>query len=202
MVGEELPISFGDGLSSGAHLLIQPLEAVHEGGVVRVVVALVDGIKLDELVVHQSGVRRNESWIGPEVWIGLSSRFREAEVVPVLVGREGFVAEEEDDGFGVLVGFGEFERGLFELEAVEDDEIGVLDRTHDGRRGLISVRVHAFRDDALELNGRAADVLDDARDGRDGGHDAESSIRGVRPVIAAACGEDGGTGRREDQDEQ
>ena len=96
----------------------------------------------------------------------MSVGFGEGEIELPLFAGDGSLAQADDGRAGFEVGLGHLQRRLFQEQAVEKHQVGVGQRGGNGRGRLKGMRVDAFGHHPLQADAGAADVFDDAGDGR------------------------------------
>jgi len=111
--------------------------------------------------------------VHPQMGVRVSGRPREREVVEVPVRLHRVLSEQEDLGSILLVGPGQRQRGVFEVEAVQEDDVGVCDQTCGICRRFERVRVDTLGDQALDVGSIPGHVLHDVGDGGHGGDDLD-----------------------------
>ena len=164
MVGDELQLSLGHSDLIGTHGLGEfvglGLERLEVGLVLRGVVRTA----LGELLAHDVGVSDGVAGVGPQVGIGLAVFLGEGEVVDVVGLGKDDRAELDDLCTVLLVGLGKLQRRILELEAIDEDEIGLVEQLGCLRLGLEGVRVGALGDDPLDRDGVARHSSNDRRE--------------------------------------
>ena len=79
----------------------------------------------------------------------MSQLFREREVeLPFLAG-DGLLAQAYDGRAGLEVRLGHFQGGLFQEQAIEEDQVRLRQRGGDGWSGFESMGVYSLGHDAL-----------------------------------------------------
>ena len=74
---------------------------------------------------------------------------------------------------GTQIGLGQLQGRLFQLETVDEDQVGIGQALGIGRRRLEGVGIDAFGHDAHHLCLVPRDIVDQVGDRRDGGDDAQ-----------------------------
>ena len=166
MVGQQLEVAVRHGLLVGAHRVGQLRRLLLERRVVGGVVGRALRVELRQLVADDRRVLDRIQRVGPQVGVGLAALLREGEVVDVVRLGQHRRADLHDARVGLLVLLREVEGRILELQAVDEDQVGLAQQLRDLRGGLEGVAVRALRHDALHLHPVAADGRRDRRDGR------------------------------------
>ena len=144
-----------------------------EGVEVGCVVVGVCRVRLAEPVTHQLGVAQAYLTFIHRCGLGSPSDSGKLKSNSHSSRRDGVVAEEHDRRLGLLRSFGQVERRLLEVQAVDDDQVRGSEMTRVVGAGLEGVRVRRVGDDAVQPDAVAADVAREGADRRHRGGDVQ-----------------------------
>ena len=173
VVRQQFLIARGDGGLVLAQSVCERGRLSREGVVIGRVGRRIGRVDLAQRVTNDRRVLDGIQRVGPQVGVGFALFLGEGEVVDVVRLRQHRGADLDDGGGLLLVGLGEFNRGVLELEPVDEDDVGLAQQLGHLRCGLIGVAVGALRNDALDLRLVARDLGGDRGDGRNGGGNEE-----------------------------
>jgi hypothetical protein len=177
MIREELAVLFRHRLGGRADGRIQGIDPLRERVEVLLEHGRALGVELGELITDDLGELLRVGGIRPEVGVREAFGSWEREVEDVLVLRDRAVRELHDAHPVADVRLRELARRLFQMEAVDEDDVGVLHHRGVRGSGLERVAVHPFGHDPRHGDAVAPDVLHDVRDRRDRGDDLDARPR-------------------------
>ena len=158
VVGQQHTVRRRDRVDRGLHRNVQP---VKERQVRRRVGAELIGsgrIRRDQLVTDQLRVLDRERGVHPEVRVRLPAGLGEREVVHVLVLADDVGAKLIDASAGFVVGVRKAQRGVLEVQAVQEDDVRLADQPHRARRRFERMRVDSFGDQTVHVDDGAGHI--------------------------------------------
>lgn len=197
VVGIELAVFGGDAGGRGLNGSIECIDACGELVIVGLVGFGVVGVVGGQLFAYDFGVLACENGVGPEMGIGAAGLFGEGEIENVVFGVDDHFTEEDDLAAGLQIGRGHLHCGLFQVEPVDEDEVGAGQGDCVGGGEFEGMGVGAGGHEAGQFDMVAADVVDDVGDGGDGGDDVQASVLGLRADCSAG-GEEGHDGQEKE----